>query len=63
MSKFLLAILLILSIYIYASITPSSRGDVNHAVALIPYHIGQVLESAASKIDDVQTDYLQEQGK
>ncbi len=62
MTKFLFAILLILSIYIYATVTSTSRADINHNVALVPHHIGQIWESAANKITDVQNDYLQEQG-
>lgn len=57
MVKFLFAILLILGIYLYASITPSSRGDINHNVALIPQHIGQVWESVTNKVDSLQQDY------
>lgn len=54
MVKFLFAILLILSIYIYANINTTSRSDITHAVSLIPYNLGQMLESTANKIDEVQ---------
>ncbi len=54
MAKFILAILLILTIYIYANIGTASRADITHAVSLIPYNMGQMLESAANKIDATQ---------
>jgi len=62
MSKIILVILLILSFYIYTSITPISRGDINHNVALIPHHIGNVIESVANRITDIQNDYHTEKG-
>ena len=57
MAKFLFAILLILTIYIYANIGTSSRADITHAVVLIPQHLGQILELATNKINEVQNDY------
>jgi len=57
MAKFLFAILLILTIYIYANINTASRADITHAISLIPYNMGQMLESATNKIDEVQNDY------
>lgn len=54
MTKFLFAILLILTVYIYANIGTSSRADITHAVSLIPYNLGQMMESAANKIDATQ---------
>ena len=57
MIKFLFAILLILTVYIYANINTASRADITHTVVMIPQHLGQILESATNKIDEVQNDY------
>lgn len=53
MAKFLFAILLILCIYAYATISSSSRADINHTIILIPQHIGQGIETVANKIDEI----------
>lgn len=60
MSKVILIILLILSIYTYVTITPLSRSDVNHNVVQIPHHIGSVLSSMADRITEAQTDKIAE---
>jgi hypothetical protein len=54
MVKFLFAILLILSIYIYATITPENRQNVNHTVALIPHHIGTVFNAISERAVELQ---------
>lgn len=54
MKTFLLILLIAFCIYLYANIGTSSRADVTHAVSLIPYNLGQMMESAANKIDATQ---------
>jgi len=55
MIKFLFAILLILSIYAYFTVSSSSRADINHTIMLIPQHIGQGIETASEKINEIRS--------
>jgi hypothetical protein len=60
MAKIILIILLILSIYIYATISSSSRSDMNHTIALIPHHVGTVFNAISDRAMGLQ-DYHTEQ--
>jgi hypothetical protein len=63
MTKFLFAILLILGIYIYATITPASRTDVTRTVVMIPHHISTAFQVISERGTQLQVDYDTEQGE
>jgi hypothetical protein len=51
MAKFLFAILLILTVYAYFTVSSSSRAEINHSIVMIPNHISQVWGTAQEKIN------------
>jgi len=53
MTKFFLFMLLIFLAYIYLTIGSNSRAEINHTVAMIPDHIGTVMQNISEKADEI----------
>jgi hypothetical protein len=52
MAKLLFVILLILSIYIYATVPALSRNEINKTVVMIPNHISTAIHFSSEKIGE-----------
>lgn len=61
MTKLFFLILLALCTYIILTITPASRADITHTVAMIPHHVGTAFNTISEKATQLQ-DYHAETG-
>ena len=57
LKTFFIIILLLFSLYIYATVSASARAEINHNTVMIPKHIGDAIGSISDRF--AQQDFSQ----